>query len=660
MARISSARIGGALLAVAGAIAIAAVVAAVVFLVPTRTVHGQVVDGLTGQPLPGAVIRMDGRESQSAGDGSFTLGGVRFGTSMDVAAKGYSGSSAIVWLDEKLRLSLNPRIVEGVISDAATLKPLQGAQLSAGTLAATTDEKGHYRLVGIEPGTSIGVAQAEYSPTSILYTAQPSVSVALQPTALDLMVLNSHTGQPLPGAEVSDGRTAAQADQHGMARIQYLRDGAEVTVRFDGFAPAKMLFSGQQNADVRLRPDTVTGTVKDSAGKPIPNAAVSDGKSTSVTDSAGAFRLSGVPENARLVVSASSYERKQMDVGNNSNFEVILKPFAAKGSYLTYYGVGDDGLLARMKTLAETTEINAVVIDIKGDFGWLAYKSNVPMVKEIGAQQEIMIPNVKQLLADLKKRGVYTIARIVTFKDKPLATARPDLAVINSGTGRPWVDGEGLYWTDATKEEVWDYNIALAVEAIQNGFDEVQFDYVRFPTDASAGNPLDSIHFSKANNETNRMASINGFLEKATKAIHAAGGAVSADVFGYVVWRDDDLGIGQKLEEIARRVDYISPMIYPNLFWDGIEVDGAIKYGGQKSGLYPYEIVSESLKVAARRVGAAKLRPWLQYYNDYITDKTYGDAEVKLQKKAAYDNGVSTWLFWDPSNRYVKGGFEPK
>ncbi|HEX9016078.1 MAG TPA: putative glycoside hydrolase, partial [Chloroflexota bacterium] len=211
-----------------------------------------------------------------------------------------------------------------------------------------------------------------------------------------------------------------------------------------------------------------------------------------------------------------------------------------------------------------------------------------------------------------------------------------------------------------TREEVWDYNIALAVEAIKLGFDEVQFDYVRFPTDASAGNSLDSIRFSKPNTEANRMAAINGFLERAANAIHAAGGAVSADVFGYVVWRNDDLGIGQKLEEIAKRVDYVSPMIYPNLFWDGIEVNGALKYGDRKAGLYPYEIVNESMKVAVGRIGASKLRPWLEYYNDYITGKTYGPEEMALQKKATYDTGVHTWLFWDPTNRFAKGGFEPK
>jgi hypothetical protein len=445
-----------------------------------------------------------------------------------------------------------------------------------------------------------------------------------------------------------------------VATLQYLHDGAEVSARLDGFAPARVAFAGQESSELKMRPDTVAGTVKDAGGKPLSGATVSDGKSTATTDSSGAFRLTGVQENAKLTVSAGGYQRKQVDVGQSTSVDVALKRFAARGSYLTYYGAGNDELLAQMINLAETTEINAVVIDIKGDRGWIAYRSNVPLVKEIGAQTDITIPDPKKFLADLKARGIYTIARIVTFKDRPLAESRPDLAVINADTGRPWVDLEGLYWTDATREEVWDYNIALAVEAIQNGFDEVQFDYVRFPTDAGAGNRLESIRFSKENTTENRLAAVNGFLKKAAAAIHAAGGAISADIFGYVVWREDDLGIGQRLEEVAEHVDYVSPMIYPNLFWDGIEVDGVLKYGNRKSGFYPYEIVYESLKVAARRIGAAKLRPWLQYYNDYITDKTYGPEEMRLQKQAAYDNGVDTWLFWDPTNRFAKGGFAPE
>lgn len=631
-----------------------------VFFLPTRTVSGQVVDSATGQPVPRAVIRMDGQEINVGADGTFSMAGARFGSSVGAGAKGYLPASAIIAMDSSLKLLLAPRVLRGTVTDGQTKKPLQGVKVSAESLSTETDEQGRYRLVGIEPGGRVVATAPGYRGVTLQYDGQETGDLALPVSALNLAVVNQYTGQPVQDADVTDGRSQGRTDQRGQARLQYLLQGAEVTVKQEGFAPAKITYTGQDSADVKLRPDTITGRVKTSAGKPLAKATVTDGKVSATTDDGGAFRLSGVQENARLAVTAAGYERKQMEIGQSTTAEVELKPFTVRGLYLTFYGVGDDTIRNHVLELADKTEINSVVIDIKGDRGWIVYRSNVPMVKEIGAQQDIMISDPKKFLADLKKRGVYTIARIVAFKDNPLATARPDLAVTNANTGRPWVDQEGLRWADPTREEVWNYDVALAVEAVQNGFDEVQFDYVRFPTDASAGNSLDSIRFSKPNTLDNRMGAINGFLEKAKQAIHAAGGAVSADIFGYVVWRDGDMGIGQNLEELAKHLDYVSPMVYPNLFWDGIDMNGVVKYGDRKSGLYPYEIVFESMKIAAKRIGPAKLRPWLQYYNDYITGKGYGAEEMRLQKKAAYDNGIDGWLFWDPTNQFSKGGFEPK
>lgn len=653
-------RHGIALAAAVAAVAVLAAVVGIFVLLPARSIVVVVVDAATGQPLAGAAVILDGREITSDTDGSFSLAGGRFGSPIVARARGYVPASAAVLLDGRVELALSPRILNGAIADAATGKLVSGAQLTSGSLSAMSDGQGSFRLVGIEPGTQVVVAAPGYMRLTLDYDRQPTADLKLQPTVVTLTVLNQYTGQPVQGVEIGDGKSIAIADQHGQATLRYLQQGADITGKLDGFAPVKLAYSGQDSLDVGLRPDVVAGTVKDATGKPLAKAIVTDGKTAGTTDDRGAFRLSGIQENGKLIVTSAGYERKQVEVGHNTIVDVTLKPFAAKAAYLTFYGVGDEELRGHVLELAGKTEINAVVIDIKGDRGWITYKSDVPMVKVIGAQQEITIPDPRKLLADLKRRGVYTIARIVVFKDNPLATARPDLAVTNSATGRPWVDGEGLRWADPTRQEVWDYDIALAVEAIHNGFDEVQFDYVRFPTDASAGNSLDSVRFSQDNSPANRVAAINGFLERAKQAIHAAGGLVSADVFGYVVWRTDDLGIGQNLEELAKHLDYVSPMIYPNLFWDGIEVDGVLKYGGQKSGLYPYEVVHESMKVAVKRIGAEKLRPWLQYYNDYVTDKSYGPAEMNAQKKATYDTGVKGWLFWDPTNRFSKGGFDPE
>ncbi|HEX2923964.1 MAG TPA: putative glycoside hydrolase, partial [Chloroflexota bacterium] len=601
-----------------------------------------------------------GREIQVGSDGGFTIPGVRIGSRVEVEAKGHQPTSSLVALGDQLRLALAPRVLEGVARDASASKPVGGVKVSAGSVVVQSDAQGTFRLEGIDPGIDIEALATGYGRLTMKYDGQASGDLVLKPNVLSITAVDRYTGKPLEGVAVTDGKNTVQTDAVGQAKLEYLPDGAEVTAKREGYGEFKLTFSGQDTVQAMLRPDTVIGSVKDAGGKPIAGASVSDGNSTVSTDAQGAFRIEGVPENAKLTISANGFQRQQLDVNQQGSIDVVLKPFFARGLYLTYYGVGDDGLRNHVLDMAAQSEINAVVIDVKGDRGWIAYKSSVPMVGQIGAQQEVTMKDPKGLLADLKKRGVYTIARIVAFKDNPLATARPDLAVMNSATGQPWVDNEGLRWADPTKEEVWDYDIALATEAIDLGFDEVQFDYVRFPTDASAGNSLSSITFSKPNTMAVRTAAINGFLEKARQAIKAKGGSISADIFGYVVWRDDDMGIGQHLEDLAQHVDYVSPMVYPDLFWDGIAVDGGAKYGNRQAGLYPYEIVNESMKVAVRRIGAAKLRPWLEYYNDYITGKTYTAEDIQVQKKATYENGVNGWLFWDPSNRFDKGGFDPK
>ena len=635
--------------------------AVALLLLSARTVGGQVLDGATGQPVAGAVVRADGQEVRADESGSFTLSGLRLGSTVVAEARGYNPASRVVAMDGQLRLRLAPRVMEGVALDASTGRPVEGVQIVADSLSVVSDEQGRFRLVGVEPGTEVQARVEGYRSETIRYRGRQSADLSLEPNALVVVVSNRYTGEPLSGVEVADGRGSVRTDRQGQARLLYLREGARVEVKLEGFEPAEVAFTGQERADVSLRPDTVAGVVKDSGGRPIAGASVSDGRSTAITDERGAFKLSGVAENARLSVSATGYERRQLEPGRQTSVEVSLQPFSARGLYLTFYGVGSDELREHVLHLADTTEVNAVVIDVKGDRGWLAYRSSVPMVQQIGAQREIMIPDPRGFLAELKRRGVYSIARIVVFKDNPLATARPDLAVVNSATGRPWVDNEGLAWADPTREEVWDYNTRLAVEAIELGFDEVQFDYIRFPTDASAGNTLDTMTFSRANTPENRVASINGFLERASRAIKAAGGNVSIDIFGYVVWRtQDDMGIGQKLEDMAGYVDFVSPMVYPNLFWHGLPMEDGVKYGNRQSGLYPYEIVYESLKVAVQRIGAAKLRPWLQYYDDYITGKSYTADDMVAQKRATYENGITGWLFWDPTNRFAKGGFEPR
>lgn len=321
-----------------------------------------------------------------------------------------------------------------------------------------------------------------------------------------------------------------------------------------------------------------------------------------------------------------------------------------KGAYITYYGLGSAAHRGNIQNLLETTELNALVMDIKGDRGMIAYTSSVTLALEINAGNRPMVKDWPGWMAWLKERNIYTIARIVTFKDEPLALAHPEWAVTDAATGAIWRDREGLGWVDPTRQEVWDYNIALAVEAAQKGFDEIQFDYVRFPTDGQIKQAV----FSAENTPENRQAAITSFLSQARTALTPYGVKVAVDVFGYTTWRTDDMGIGQQIELMAPYVDVLSPMLYPSTFADGLA--GMPEY--KQAVAFPYEIVNKSTAQAVARVQAVnpalEVRPWLQDFPDYAFDRrVYTADEIRLQMEGARRGGGRGWLLWDPRVRYT-------
>jgi hypothetical protein len=292
------------------------------------------------------------------------------------------------------------------------------------------------------------------------------------------------------------------------------------------------------------------------------------------------------------------------------------------------------------------------VIDVKGDRGLIPYRTQVPAALEAGAQGPVIIKDFDGLIADLKGRGIYTIARIVVFKDHVLAHHRPDLAIMDSRTGKPWIDNEKLAWVDPTREQVWDYVIAIAREAVAKGFDEVQFDYVRFPTDGR----LSAAKYSRPNNQANRLETIAGFLAKARRELGPTGAFIGADVFGYTAFNENDTDIGQRIEELSVSLDYICPMVYPSGYHLGIP-------GVRNPMVNPYEIVKESVRLTRQRSQnpAAQVRPWLQDFKDYAFDKRiFGPGEVRAQIRGSDDGGGSGWMLWNPKNDYTGAALRPK
>ncbi|HLG58322.1 MAG TPA: putative glycoside hydrolase [Vicinamibacterales bacterium] len=400
-------------------------------------------------------------------------------------------------------------------------------------------------------------------------------------------------------------------------------------------------------AMIGLRPPSspLLGVVIDArTHEPVADATVTVGSAETRTDARGMFRASdaGAPV---VRVRAYGYGRAEVavDTLRRPPAEVRLVRVRPKALYLSVFGVGNRTLREAALGLLDTTELNALVIDVKGDRGLIGYRSSIALAEQVGAQRVITMPDLPGLLSTLRQRGIYTIARIVAFKDDPLATARPGLAV-HRRDGSIYRDREGLAWTDPHDAEVRAYNIGVAREAAEAGFDEIQFDYARLP-DATG------LVYREPDTMQNRVAAIDGFLREARTALVPYNVFLAIDIFGYVCWNPDDTGIGQQLQRLAEVVDYVSPMLYPSSFQFGIP-------GYRNPVEHPYEIVRRSLEQARERTGLppVRFRPWLQAFPDYaFGGRSFTGGEVRAQIEAAESFGTNGWMLWNPHNRYSRG-----
>ena len=360
---------------------------------------------------------------------------------------------------------------------------------------------------------------------------------------------------------------------------------------------------------------------------------------------AGGFHVEGRPD--RILARAAGYRATAATATElaASGGAIRLTAFTPRALYLTVYGVGSTGLRNGALSLVRAGAANALVIDLKGDRGLVPYPSAAPLAASPGARAVTTIRDLPALVRELHGQGAYLIARIVTFKDDPLARAHQELA-IKLPSGALFRDREGLAWADPFQRQVWDYDIDLAEEAARAGFDEIQFDYVRFP-DASA-----KLVLASPSTEESRVAAISGFLGEARRRLAPYNVFLSADIFGYVCWNTDDTGIGQRLEEVAAKVDYLAPMLYPSGFRFGIP-------GVGDPVANSYAIVRNSLEEGRRRlkISPRRFRPWLQAFKDYAFDRRpFDQDEVAEQVRAAVDFGADGWMLWNPRNTYAAAG----
>ncbi|MFA6322899.1 MAG: putative glycoside hydrolase [Candidatus Buchananbacteria bacterium] len=328
----------------------------------------------------------------------------------------------------------------------------------------------------------------------------------------------------------------------------------------------------------------------------------------------------------------------------NSPADFLVKPqkIENKGIYLTAYIAGMKQRREELVDLINQTELNSVVIDVKDYSGMIFFDTNLAEVDKIGAE-DIRISDLKNWLKYLKQQGIYTIARITVFQDPYLAENKPEIA-LKSKSGGIWRDKKGLAWVDPTQRYVWEYNINLAKETAKLGFDEINFDYIRFPSDGDI-KQIVYANLDKNGDKSKVMADFYQYLDQSLTFYPVL---TSGDMFGMVLWRNDGLNIGQRFEDAAPHFDYICPMVYPSHYPPGFK-DFA------NPADHPYEIVFQSLDRVKNAKYRAKVRPWLQAFD---MGAVYDDQKIRLQKKATYDSGGYGWLLWNASNRYTNKGLD--
>ena len=374
----------------------------------------------------------------------------------------------------------------------------------------------------------------------------------------------------------------------------------------------------------------------------------------------------GEPEDEQKAGMTTDLEESE------ENPEEVLERPKVKGIFVTGPMAGTDHM-EDLIDMVDRTELNTIVMDIKNDEGRVVYKMKIPAVEEVGAGIRY-VQDMEALIDKCKEKDIYLIARIVAFKDPFLAEAKPEWCIHNPD-GSIFRDKNNLAWLNPYNHEVWEYLLEIAQEALRIGFDEVQFDYIRFSTDSE----MENVDFTQE--EKDREEIITEFVQYASDRIHEMGGAVSADVYGMVIDSEIDQKIvGQNYVEMSKYLDYISPMIYPSHY-------GPYNYNIPVPDAEPYQLVLTALQSSKQVLAGvlnttvsgnemqeytteelaalepmedirAQVRPWLQDFTaTWVKGHiTYEADEIRDQIQAVYDAGYEEWILWNASNQYTEDG----
>lgn len=621
-----------------------------------NTLAGTVLDASANAPVLGALVQAGGKSGASDANGKYALRGIPKNSTVTVSADGYLTVTYTFVETETRRVFLTPNVLTGKITDGETGAAVTSAVLQEGGRSVQVDAQGRYSMTRVLKSAVVTATADGFVPARLPVQGRSSLDIVLQPNQIAGRITDAKTGKPIAGATVYVDSLSTKTDADGRYSFKRVRQGATVMASADNYGPAGAEIGENATIDIALKPGALSGVVRDAVtGAPVPGATVAIDGAYVTTDANGVYKLGELPPGATITAKYPGYRLARVTVASAGFPNISLQPFVAKGLYFPFgTTLGDGGKKARaLIDAGRQYGINTVVIDVKGDIrddvGRLIFKSSSATAARIGASRSSSA-EIQALLAYAKERNFYTIARIMAFKDDLLARGAPEMAIKRRSNGALWMDSGGSYWADPYHPTVWAYNLYLAKECAALGFDEIQFDYIRLPSDGSIG---DIYYPSKAAGDTRaRWQVIEGLLAQLPAALPNV--YVSVDTFGWTAWKegDNDLGIGQRLTEMAKYVDYISPMVYPSTF-----EAGGLDY--DRPAAHPYEVVYRSSVNAARRIAnlKCKIRPWIQDFDDYTFGIPYNAREVAVQIQAAEDAKVAGWLIWNPAGVYTQGAW---
>ena len=374
--------------------------------------------------------------------------------------------------------------------------------------------------------------------------------------------------------------------------------------------------------------------------KPIYAAKIIDKQKVFLSDINGTFTLNS--EHRTIHIKAYGYRPFSFDT-NTTKSVLMLEPIIIKALYLTFWGASNNSkTLKRIIKLVQNTEVNAVIVDVKNEYGSTSFYTSFKQANKYGAYKKRTNRDIQKFIKTMKDNNIYTIARVVTFKDELQASNNEEYALKRDSNGSIWRNHDNMAWVDPFDIRSHSYTIRIAEEAAKVGFDEINFDYIRFP--AKAG-----LSFSKKNTQENRVKAIETFLDSAKRRLEPYGVFISVDTYGNILWsKEDDNNIGQMLESLASHSDYIAPMLYPSGFAKG-------SFYFDYPANHPYSVIYRSVNNIRERVDVSRVRPWLQYFKDYKSERRpYEKFEIQEQIRATEELNTNGWMMWSPSSKYHK------